>query len=236
MSLAGQCFILTGAAGNLGSALWAELAAKGCRIAAVDRTHGSLQTMQESISGAENTLLLPGIDLTNPDDAQRMAAETVKHFGQIDGLVNTIGTFSMAPIAENALSGWAQLMDLNAKTVLVSSAAVLPYMVARRYGRIVHIAAGAGLKGTAGLGVYSASKAAVIRIIESIAAEHRADGITANCILPATIDTPQNRKANPQSDHSDWVKPAAIARSIALLLSPEAAVITGASIPATGLG
>ena len=105
-------------------------------------------------------------------------------------------------MAADALSGFDTLLSLNAKATLVTSAAVLPAMIARKRGRIVHIAAAAGKRGTAGLAAYSASKAAVMRIVESIAAEHRADGITANSILPGTIDTPQNRAAMPDADFS----------------------------------
>lgn len=70
------------------------------------------------------------------------------------------------------------------------------------YGRIVHIAAGAGAKSFAGAGVYAASKAAVMRVTEAIAEENKANGVTANCIMPSTIDTPQNRASMPDADFS----------------------------------
>jgi NAD(P)-dependent dehydrogenase (short-subunit alcohol dehydrogenase family) len=75
-----------------------------------------------------------------------------------------------------------------------------------------------------------------MRIVESIAAEHSAEGITANSILPGTIDTPQNRAAMPDADFSNWVTPAAIARVIAFLVSDDAAAVTGAAIPVAGRG
>ena len=86
------------------------------------------------------------------------------------------------------------------------------------------------------MAVYSAAKSAVMRIAESLAEEHRADGIAVNCLLPGTIDTPQNRAAMPDADASAWVKPAAIARVVAMLLSPDAGAITGAAIPVVGVG
>jgi NAD(P)-dependent dehydrogenase (short-subunit alcohol dehydrogenase family) len=82
---------------------------------------------------------------------------------------------------------------------------------------------------------YAASKAAVIRLIETIAAEHRADRITANSVLPGTIDTPVNRAAMPNAKPDIFVPPGAIAELIAYLVSPEAAVVTGAAIPAIRL-
>ena len=143
-------------------------------------------------------------------------------------LVNTVGGFRMNRATDNALADWDFLMDINARAALVVSAAVLPPMVARKSGRLIHIAAGAGLRGGAGMAVYSAAKSAVMRIAESLAEEHRADGISVNCLLPGTIDTPQNRAAMPDAD--------AIARVVAMLLSPDAGAITGAAIPVVGVG
>ena len=234
MQFDGRCFIVTGAAGNLGAAISAELAARGASLVLVDRVEPPLAALVKTLPDASRVLTLPGVDLTKPDDAARMASAAMDKFGRVDGLVNTVGGFRMGRVAEDALAGWDFLMDINARAVLVASAAVLPPMIARKHGRIVHIAAAIGLKGGAGMAVYSASKAAVMRIVESLAEEHRADGVTVNCILPVTIDTPQNRAAMPGADTSAWVTPAAIARAIAALLSDDAGAITGASIPVAG--
>ena len=162
-----------------------------------------------------------------------MAAATLERFSRIDSLVNTIGGFRMAPVGPDALKDGDFLMDVNGRAALATTAAVLPPMAVRKYGRIVHIAAGAGPRGGPGLAVYAAAKAAVMRITESLAVEHRAHGIVANCILPGTIDTPQNRAAMPDADANAWVMPANIASVIALLVSKEAGAITGAAIPVT---
>jgi NAD(P)-dependent dehydrogenase (short-subunit alcohol dehydrogenase family) len=127
------------------------------------------------------------------------------------------------------------MMLLNAKIALITNAAVLPAMQAAGYGRIVHIAAQPGIKATSGQAAYAASKAAVIRLVETIAAEHRADRITANCILPGTIDTPPNRASMPNAKPDIWIAPQSIAEVIAFLVSPAGAVVTGGAIPATGL-
>ncbi len=230
-----KCFIVTGAAGNLGAAISVELAARGACLVLVDRVEPPLAALVKTLPDASSVLTLAGVDLTKPDEAARMATAAVEKFGGIDGLVNTVGGFRMGRAVEDALAGWDFLMDINARATLVASAAVLPSMIARKHGRIVHIAAAGGLKGSAGLAVYSAAKSAVMRIVESLAEEHRADGVTVNCILPVTIDTPQNRAAMPGTDTSGWVKPAAIARAIMALLSDDAGAITGASIPVAGV-
>jgi len=164
-------------------------------------------------------------------DAVRSAHD---RFGRIDALVNTVGGFKMGPVAESGIDQWDALMTLNAGTAYAISAAVLPGMQNRKYGRIVHIAAAPGLKAGGRQAAYAASKAAVIRLTEAIAAENRSLRITANCILPGTIDTPQNREAMPDADTASWVPAEAIARLISFLVSSEASAVTGAAISAGG--
>jgi NAD(P)-dependent dehydrogenase (short-subunit alcohol dehydrogenase family) len=236
MQLGGSCIIVTGAAGNLGKAVALELAERGAKLVCVDRSNDGLAALSGRLPKATEFLVLPDLDPSTPAGAGAMAKAAVERFGGIDGLVNTVGGFAMSPVATDSVDGFDAMISLNAKTAFMTSAAVLPVMVARKKGRIIHIAATAGKKGTAGLAAYSASKAAVMRIVESIAAEHRVDGITANSILPSTIDTPQNRAAMPDADFSTWVTPMAIARVIAFLVSDDAAAVTGAAIPVTGRG
>ncbi|HUG63208.1 MAG TPA: SDR family NAD(P)-dependent oxidoreductase, partial [Methylomirabilota bacterium] len=166
--------------------------------------------------------------------ADEMVARALERFGSVSGLVNTVGGFKTGRVTADALDQWDMMMTLNARVALVTSAAVLPAMIAGGGGRIVHISAAPGLKAGAGQAAYAASKAAVIRLTESIAAEHRADGISANCILPGTIDTPQNRAAMPDAKTDSWIQPVAIANLIAFLVSDAGGVVTGGAIPATG--
>ena len=223
--------IVTGAAGNLGRATAARLAGQGINLVCVDRTTEALDALVQALPSGTKVLTFAGADLSDPAVGQAMVEAAVDRFGGIDALVNTVG----GPVGSDALAQWDLMMTLNARVALVTSIAVLPVMQAASYGRIVHIAAAPGLKAGANQAAYAASKAAVLRLTESIALEHRRHRITANCILPGTIDTPQNRAAMPDAKVSDWVSPDSIARLIAFLISPEAAVVTGAAIPATGL-
>lgn len=226
--------IVTGAAGNLGRAVAAELAGEGVALALVDRTEAGLRSAADALPAGAMVHLMPGYDLTDAAAAAAMAADVTQRFGGIMALVNTVGGFRTGPVATEAVAQWPLMMMLNATVALNTSAAVLPAMLAGGHGRIVHIAAAPGLKAGANQAAYAASKAAVIRLVESIAEEHRKDRITANCILPGTIDTPENRAAMPNAKTDGWIAPAAIARLIAFLVSPAAAVVTGAAIPATG--
>ncbi len=234
MALSNETIIVTGAAGNLGSVVARMLALRGARVICADRSERAFHTAQDGID-TDRILWCSGHDLADKASMDGVLAEAVARFGKVTGLVNTVGGFAVGRVAAEAPDQWDLMMRLNAKVALVTSAAVLPAMLAAGHGRIVHISAQPGLKAVAGQAAYAASKAAVIRLVESIAAEHRGDRITANCILPGTIDTPANRASMPNAKPDVWIPPLAIAELIAFLVSPSGAVVTGAAINATGL-
>jgi NAD(P)-dependent dehydrogenase (short-subunit alcohol dehydrogenase family) len=227
-----ETVIVTGASGNLGAAVVRRLLVDGARILAVDR-HADGPAPEERQAEARHLVMSVG-DLSQKADADAVVAAAVATFGGVTALVNTVGGFRTGRVTENALDQWDEMMTLNARVAMVTSAAVLPALVSAGRGSVVHIAAAPALKAGAGLAAYAASKAAVMRLVEAIAAEHRQDRISANCILPGTIDTPQNRAAMPDARRDTWVAPDSIAALIAFLVSPEGAVVTGAAIPATG--
>jgi NAD(P)-dependent dehydrogenase (short-subunit alcohol dehydrogenase family) len=232
LDFAGQTIIVTGAAGNLGAALAEMLARLGAHLALADMREEGLLEVKRRLRG--EPLLIAGADVRTAEGAERIARDCLALFGRIDGLANTVGTFKMTNVADGAANDWSFLMELNALSALRLSEAVLPAMSAQSYGRIVHVAAGAGAKSFAGASVYSASKAAVMRITEAVSEENKAKGVTANCVMPATIDTPMNRAAMPGADFSTWVQPAEVASVIAFLLARDAGAVTGAAIPVTG--
>ncbi len=231
MPLSHEVVLVTGASGNLGGAVVRLLLRRGARVVAVDRSDAS--SMEDA--DPARLLHLKGYDLAQKTRADGAVAEAVAQFGRVSALINTIGGFQMSRVADDALGQWDAMMGVNARAALVISAAILPALVGNGRGSIVHIAAQPGLKAGAGQAAYAASKAALLRLTEAIAAEHRADRITANCILPGTIDTPSNRAAMPDAKPDTFVPPDAIAELAAFLVSPEAAVVTGGAIPATGL-
>jgi len=226
--------VVTGAAGNLGRAVAKALGNAGAHRVLVD--HGEDQLAK--IFGKDNegsTLLIPGVNLTNPADAEQFVQQAVQRFGRIDALVNTVGGFAGGkPVHEEALATWEKMYSLNLLTVLHSCRAVIPELLKNGRGQIVNVAARAALTGVGTLGAYCASKSAVIRLTESIAAELRDRQINANCVLPGTIDTPQNRADMPGADFSKWVPPEAIAEVILFLVSDAARAITGAALPVYG--
>jgi NAD(P)-dependent dehydrogenase (short-subunit alcohol dehydrogenase family) len=110
-------------------------------------------------------------------------------------------------------------------------------LLERGRGRIINIGAGAAAaRAGAGMGAYTASKAGVQKLTESLADELRDRGITVNAVLPGTIDTPRNRSDMPDADFSRWVTPDAIAEVVVFLASDSAQAVTGAAIPVFGRG
>jgi len=107
-------------------------------------------------------------------------------------------------------------------------------MIKQNYGKIVNISSRPALKGSTGVGAYSASKAGVLNLTETIADEVKNYDINVNAILPSTIDTPANRRDMPNADFSKWVKPEEIARVIVFLASDNSKPISGAAIPVYG--
>ena len=229
--------IVTGAAGNLGSAVARAFQAAGAKLVLADRAADRLQRLFPDLVDAPDYFLATSVDMTDADAVEAMVDEAVKRFGRVDVLVNTVGGFRAGtPVHETPFEAWDFLLNLNTRTVFTASRAIIPHMLRQGSGRIVNVAARAALKGGARMAAYSVSKSGVVRLTESMAAELKQDGINVNCVLPGTIDTPQNRQAMSSADHSRWVKPKAIADVILFLASDAARAVQGAAIPVYGRG
>ncbi|MDR5777316.1 MULTISPECIES: SDR family oxidoreductase [unclassified Caballeronia] len=220
--------LVTGAAGNLGQALAQLLHARGDHVVLIDRDGDRLRSVFEE----NTTRLLLSPDLTNADAVQQAVQTVLGHWGRIDTLCNVAGGFRMGQaVHETDDATWEFLFGLNARSVIHMARAVAPVMLAQRSGSIVNVAAVTGERAAARMGAYAASKAAVMRLTEAMAAELRPSGIRVNCVLPTIIDTPENRAAMPDADTAQWVSTDAAARVIAFLASGDAAAISGAAVP-----
>jgi NAD(P)-dependent dehydrogenase (short-subunit alcohol dehydrogenase family) len=227
--------IVAGAAGNLGSAVAAAFHASGAHLVLVDRKPDRLAGLFAELANSPDHMFAAPVDLTDEDAVEAMVAEALERFGRIDVLVNAVGGWRGGkPVHETSPGMLDSLFNLNTRTVFIASRAVIPSMLDRGSGKIVNVAARAGLKGTARNGAYSAAKAAVVRLTEAMAAELKNEGINVNCVLPGTIDTPDNRQSMPKADHSRWVPPEAIADVILFLASDAAWAVNGAAVPVYG--
>lgn len=224
--------VITGAVGNLGQACAQAFAQAGAKCALVDRSSGRLAPAFPASAGV---MLVEGIDLADAAHADRAVQAVLARFGRVDVWVNTVGGFAGGKkVHEDGLDTWERMQRINLLTTLNACRAVVPPMLKQGGGRIVNVGARAGLAGVAGLGAYGASKSAVIYLTQTLAAELKDQGINVNCVLPGTIDTPQNRRDMPQADFAKWVAPAAIADAIVFLASDSARAVTGAALPVYG--
>lgn len=224
--------LLTGATGGLGPAVCRAFAAEGTRLALTARSRARLDALAAELALPPERLVLLPADLADPASVEALAASTVERFGRIDVLLNLAGGFyAGTPVHETPLEVWQQQFDLNARSVYLTARAVVPHMLRQGGGVIVNVSSRAALHGDARAGIYSASKAVVVRLTESMAAELRDRGVRVNCVLPSIIDTPANRQAMPRADTSRWVSPEALADVIRFLASDAARAIHGAAIP-----
>lgn len=233
---ADRVVMITGAAGNLGSAVARTFEMAGATLVLIDRAADRLPRLFPEMVYSADHFLAISVDLIKPDVVEATVEETVKRFGRIDVLVNVAGGFRAGTaVHETPFETWDFMLDLNARSVLIMARAVIPHMLEQGQGKVVNVAARAALQGSAKMAAYSASKSAVVRLTESMAAELKRKGINVNCVLPGTIDTPDNREAMPNADYSRWVAPEAIADVIAFLASDAGRAVHGAAIPVYGL-
>ena len=229
--------IITGAVGNLGQAVAERMVRDGWKTVLVDRSKDRLRATFGKLPDPTRYWLADGVDMTAAEAVNIMVADAYKRFGRIDGLVNTVGGFRGGrPVHETDPGEWDFLYDINVRTTLNACRATIPYMLGARQGKIVNVASRAAFQGSANYSAYAAAKTAVLRVTESMAGELKAHGLSVNCVVPGTIDTPQNRAAMPTADFSTWVQPADLAGVIAFLLSDDARSVCGAAIPVFGRG
>jgi NAD(P)-dependent dehydrogenase (short-subunit alcohol dehydrogenase family) len=231
-----RAILVTGAAGNLGRAVAAALAARGHAVLALDRAEEALRALVAGLPDPARHQVLPGFDLLDPKACEAAVAQAVARHGRLDAVVHTVGGFEMAPIEDGGPDLFERMFRLNLLTTANLFRAAIAAMRPAGRGSLLAIGATAALKAPSGLAAYSASKAGVLRLVEAYAEELKPSGLRVNAILPGTIDTPQNRAAMPGADTARWVAPAQLAEVAAFLVSDAASGVTGALLPVTARG
>ena len=222
---------ITGAAGALGSAVARAFDSSGANTVLLGR---DIARLEAACGPASKRRMFAVADLRDAASVAAAAQAAAARFGRIDALCHIAGGFAMGtPVHATTDAQWDELVDLNVRSLRNAVAAVVPGMLDGQGGKIVNIASGSARQGLANMGAYCASKDVVIRLTESMSAELRGKGINVNCVLPGTIDTPDNRSAMPNADRSKWVTPDALADVILYSCSPAARAIHGAAIPCT---
>lgn len=235
MDFTDQVVIVTGAAGNLGRAVVRQFLQQGATVCGLDHRQARMTELAEAAPTNNKFIAFDGVDVTDRDAVLALAPKVHAQAGQATILVNALGGFSYGePVYALSAATWDRMLRLNVVSFLNLVEAFTPDLLAQGRGKVVAVGARASLAGGAKMGAYAAAKSALLRLVESMAAELGPQRVQVNCVLPGTLDTPQNRAEMPGADFTKWVSVAAAAEAILFLASPAADRINGAAIPVYG--
>jgi NAD(P)-dependent dehydrogenase (short-subunit alcohol dehydrogenase family) len=220
--------LVTGADGGLGKFVTQAFLDAGATVI------GTSRKIQQSAFQGPRFVALPA-EISSRASAQAMVDQVITRFAKLDVLAHTVGGFAGgSSVADTHDATFQQMLDINLNSVFHMLRATLPVLRRTGDGRIIAIGSRAALEPGTGVGAYSASKAAMVSLIRTVAVENRDAGLRANVILPGTMDTPANRKAMPNADFTKWVHPAAVASLILWLASDAGRDVNGAVLPVYG--
>ena len=222
MKLLGRIAIVTGAGRGIGRAIATLYSREGAKVVLVARTQEQLRAVAGEISALGAEVLIVPTDVRDKVQVQQLVAATLERFGRIDILVNNAGVARHGYILDISEEDWDLTFDVNVKGVFLCTQAVLPQMIAQHSGRIINIASGAALHGSAWKSAYSASKFAVLGFADSLAQEVGRYGINVNTICPGPVATEMRRKNYPFEEPSLLPQPEDVAE-LALFLASDAA-------------
>jgi NAD(P)-dependent dehydrogenase (short-subunit alcohol dehydrogenase family) len=224
--------LIAGSSSGLGPAVIDVFRADGWRVVAPVRA-AKARIEPPAGPGVE---YVPGVDLTDPDGvAEAVTRATGDPARPLTAVVNLVGGYAQGgKVHETPLADFEAQFAINLRPAYLLAQATLPALVAAGGGALVLVSSRAALQPFAGAAGYVASKAALNALTQAIAVEYRTDRVRCNAVLPSVIDTPKNRAAQPDADHSRWVPPAEIATVIRFLAGTESAPTSGAMIPVYG--
>ena len=220
--------LITGAKGGLGSFVTQRFLTTGATVVGMTRS-----ITQKDFP--EPNFVPVSVDFTKSAAVREAVEAVVSRFGKLDVLVHVLGGFAGGKtVAETDDETWEQMRDLNLTSAFYVLRAAIPELRKSGNGRIVAIGSLTAVEPHAGLGAYVTFKSALAILVRTVALENKDAGLTANLILPGTMDTPANHKAMPAADPSKWVQPGAVADLALLLAEDRAAQVTGTVIPIDG--
>jgi len=220
--------LVTGANGGLGRYITQAFLDTGAAVV------GSSRNIQQSDFASANFVAIPA-ELSERQSGNALIESVVQRFGRLDVLAHTVGGFAGGQsVPHTDEETFQHMLDLNLTSLFRILRAAIPVLRKSSNGRIIAIGSRAAVEPGAGVSAYSASKAAMVSLMKTVALENGDANLTANVILPGTMDTHANRKAMPGADFSKWVQPANVASLVLWLAGDAAKEISGAAIPIYG--
>jgi NAD(P)-dependent dehydrogenase (short-subunit alcohol dehydrogenase family) len=228
MSLKDRVALVTGGTGALGHAVTLRLLADGARLCVPWIVDAERERLEAAIGRNDaSRVLLERADVTDSTAFARLVETVRTRLGGVDVLVTLVGGFAAGSLLETDRATWDRMLALNLTSAFTAARAVVSHMVAAGRGRVVTVGSRAVVPPAGGFIAYTVSKAGVIAFTQALAQELRGTGVTANCVLPSTMDTPANRAAMPDADRRGWIPVESVADAIAFLVRDEAAHVTG---------
>jgi NAD(P)-dependent dehydrogenase (short-subunit alcohol dehydrogenase family) len=222
--------LVAGGTGALGGAVLRELLDAGHSVTATWLFEKELERVSAEL-GDRADLTFVKADLMDVEGAEAAVIATA----DLGAVVNLVGGYAAGPLVdETDPDEFERMLRLNLRPGFLLARAAMPRLVTAGGGAYVGVSARPALRPFAGAAAYVTAKAAVLAFVQALDADYRDQGIRANAIVPSVIDTPANRAAQPDADHSRWVQPEQIARVIRFLVSDDAAVTSGAAVPVYG--
>ena len=238
MQLDGKTAIVTGASRGIGRAMALAFGREGANVVATARSIGAIEAAASQVRAMGRQALAVTADLAEDEDIERIVAAALHEFGRIDILVNNAALIHPpVPLVEFDPVMWRRVIAVNLTAAALLTKAVLPQMIANRSGKIINISSIGGRRGGRGRSAYRVTKAGLISLTESVAAEVKQHGIDVNCICAGSVDTEGRRAAmgggGREADPS-IMRPEEIAEVAVYLASDASSAITGTAIDVLG--
>ena len=219
---------ITGASGGLGTSVTNAFLRQGARVI------GAALHIKEADFPQPNFEAMT-LDFNKLDEIKRGVAKIVERYGRLDVLVHLLGGFAGGPlVAETSDEMWSQMQNINLTAAFQVFRETIPHLRKSKSGRLIAIGSLTAAQPHPNLGAYVTFKAALAMLVQTVAAENADAGLTANVILPGTMDTPANRKSMPDADFSKWAKTDDVADLVLSLAGDQARHLTGLAIPIGG--
>lgn len=238
MKLSGHTAIVTGASKGIGRAIALVFGREGANIVATARSTDAIEAVAEQVRKFGPDALAVTADLASESDINRIVDETAARFGHADILVNNAAIIHpRMTLVDMDPALWRAVIDVNLTGAALLSRAVLPGMIQGGYGKVINISSIGGRKGAGGRSAYRVTKAGLISLTETLAAEVWKHGINVNCICPSATDTEGYREAfnsRGREENPKMMLPEEIAEVALFLASDASSAITGTAIDAFG--
>jgi NAD(P)-dependent dehydrogenase (short-subunit alcohol dehydrogenase family) len=220
--------LITGANGGLGTSVTNAFLRQGARVIGASLHIKPADFPQPNFEAMT-------LDFSKLDEIKRGGATIVERYGRLDVLVHVLGGFAGGPsVAETTDEVWERMQNINLTAAFQVFRETIPHLRKSNSGRLIAIGSLTAAQPHANLGAYVTFKAALAMLVQTVALENADAGLTANVILPGTIDTPANRKSMPDADFSKWAKTDDVADLVLSLADEQAKHLTGLAIPIEG--